>query len=127
MLQIEFNISTLVNYFKKLDKSLVTKVVSEALSTVALEFKRDVLPHTPRDKGQLLNSWKVQKKDLTIEEGYTEIYAMYQEMGKRADGTHVIRNRPAGGKTFFMKSTIEENTKKYIKMYEDLVFKKLFK
>ena len=126
MLQINFETKTLEAFFKGINKATVSKAVNIAITKVVLEFKKDVLPNTPRDKGQLLNSWKVEKKDLTIEAGYDEIYAMYQEMGMRQDGSHVIVNRPAGGKTFFMKETIDENAQKYLDMYEELVFKQLF-
>ena len=131
MLQIKNTFNTelkkLAKYFKDLDKATISKAVNIAISKVALEFKRDVLPFTPRDKGELLNSWEVKKNNLSIEEGYTEVYAMYQEMGMRQDGTHVIRNRPAGGKTYFMKETLDENRNKYLKMYEETVFNLLFK
>jgi len=121
------DIAKLEKWFKNLDKATISRAVNFALSKIILEFKRDVLPNTPRDKGQLLNSWEVSKKELSVEAGYNEIYAMYQEMGMRQDGTHIIRNRPAGGKTYFMKETLDENLQKYYKIYEEETFKQLFK
>lgn len=36
-------------------------------------------------------------------------YAAYQNRGMRADGTHVIRNRPHGGQTGFLTETMADS------------------
>jgi hypothetical protein len=60
-----------------------------------------------------------------LEAGYNIIYAMYQHQGRRADGSHIIRNRPAGGETFFLKTTLDRNGQKYIDLFEKIVFAEL--
>lgn len=125
MYSLEFNTTAFEPQFSGLgDSSKVSKAVKYALSKVALQFKKDVTPHVPRGTGELLNSYKVESKDLTLEMGFDIIYAMYQEQGMRRDGTYIIRNRPAGGKTHFTKETIEDGADKYLKMFENEFYKK---
>lgn len=121
--------------FKELSQNLKTlanpnqtrKAVNYALSKVALEMRKDVIPRVPRDTGELVNSWEVQKTDDYIEAGFNLIYAQYQHQGMRADGTYIIRNRPAGGETYFFKNSINANLKKYFDIFEEEVFKQLLK
>lgn len=99
--------------------ALLLKAVSFALSKVAKELRTDVIPDTPRALGDLVNSWRVEKrsKDL-IEVGYDIIYGAYQERGSRFDGSHKIENRPAGGKTGFLTKNIDDNLQKYYDIFE---------
>lgn len=93
--------------------------VNKALKKVALQIRIDTRPSVPNDTSELENSWEIDEISFDdLEVGYNIIYAMYQHQGRRADGTHIIRNRPAGGKSFFLKETIDSNLAKYYKMFE---------
>jgi len=114
----------LQDMFKSLgDERFMLKAVSHALSVVAKQIRSDVIPNTPRDTGDLLNSWRIEKqKDNLIEVGFDIIYAAYQERGMREDGTKVIQNRPAGGKTRFLGDTVDDNLEKYYAIFNREVF-----
>jgi hypothetical protein len=108
------------------NKSRVRVAVKYALSKVAIQMRKDSIPLVPRDTGELVNSWRVDKGADWIEVGYDIIYAMYQHQGMRADGTHIIRNRPAGGQSFFLKEPLDSNLQKYFDIFEKEVFTRLF-
>lgn len=102
----------------------VVKRIPKALEKVAEQIRIDSRDKVPQDTRELVNSWTVEKKgNLTLQAGYDIVYAMYQHQGRRADGTHIIRNRPAGGETFFLKSTIDSNLQKYFDLFEKEIFK----
>lgn len=102
----------------------VVKRIPKALEKVAEQIRIDSKDKVPQDTRELVNSWTVEKKNnLTLQAGYDIVYAMYQHQGRRADGTHIIRNRPAGGQSFFLKSTIDTNLQKYFDLFEKEIFK----
>lgn len=112
--------------FKELETNLsrlsspafINSIAKEALHVVAKQIQKDSKPLVPKDTKDLVNSWKVENSGtLSLEAGYDIIYAMYQHQGVRSDGTHIIRNRPAGGESFFLKKPIDRNLKSYYKMY----------
>jgi hypothetical protein len=128
MLQLNLDLGVLDKELRRLgSKAELRKAVNVGLARVALELKRDSIKGVPRDKGDLLNSYKVEKKGDYLLAGYNIIYAMYQHQGRRSDGSYIIQNRPAGGRTYFLKLAIDENFKKYIDLFEITVFKQLFK
>jgi hypothetical protein len=127
MITIQVDLKPLKKEFAKINKQTITRAVSKAISKVVLQIKKDVNPRVPRATGDLLNSWEVQKKDsLTVEAGFNIIYAQYQHQGMREDGTYIIRNRPAGGETYFLKKSVDANLQKYFDMYEEIILKELF-
>lgn len=75
-------------------------------------------PKTPYATGDLANRTKRQVLGLHGEARWEVVYAGYQERGARADGSHRITNRPAGGQSWFAKAGAEavaNNTAKYFK------------
>lgn len=121
--------------FKKLSESILLasskrellKAVSLGLAKIASELKSDVIPKTPKETEELINSWREEEQsdDLLIV-GFDIIYAAYQERGKRFYGTHIIVNRPAGGETGFMKNAIDENLERYYDLFAETVFDYIF-
>lgn len=112
MMQMK-GIKELGRSLKRLSRSRVSNADLEAVAT---EFKKDVEPRVPNDKGELLASWNTY---LTGNDGYFGFdaeHGSYQNQGRRKDGTRVIRNRPAGGETYFMQNTLENNRDKYAKI-----------
>lgn len=114
----EIDYKELLQQFSLFNKREVSTAVNKALSKVAIQIRRDSINKVPRAKGGLINSWKVEKSDLTIEMGYDIIYAMYQHQGRRADGTHIIRNRPAGGQSYYLSEPLNQNLDKYFELFE---------
>jgi hypothetical protein len=125
MLSFKLDFKDLKSWIDKQPK-LVDKACLNALYKVAEQIEKDTKPDVPLDTKELVDSYTIEKKGkLTIEAGYDIVYAMYQHQGRRADGTHIIRNRPAGGKTFFLKSNLDKNAQKYIDLFAEIVFKEL--
>ena len=107
------------------DKQTITKNYKKALYTVAKQINNDSKSKVPQDTLDLLNSWVIKWKGDDLLAGYDIIYAMYQHQGRRADGTHIIRNRPAGGQSFYLSTTLTANVKKYYKLFEREFFKNI--
>lgn len=109
MLKYSFDLSDFNNYMGGLNRQ-TEKAVSKALDDVVEVVYNLARPNVPHDTGDLLDSWRVEiRSELEVLAGYDTVYAMYQHQGRRKDGTHIIRNRPAGGKSFFLKKAIDEN------------------
>jgi len=125
MLSIKIDFKKLKTWLTKQPR-LIDNAVEKALIKVAKQIQTDTFPKVPNDTSELVNSWRTENQGkLTLLAGYNIIYAMYQHQGRRADGTHIIRNRPAGGQTFFLKKTIDTNLQKYFDLFERTVFKLL--
>ena len=62
----------------------------------------------PHDSGDLIGSSGTIPQGLEGTVYYDADYAPYQHEGQRKDGSHVIRNRPAGGESYFLKSVVED-------------------
>lgn len=125
MLQFNLDFKDLKVWLDK-QPALMDKACLKGLYAVARQIEKDTKPDVPTDTTELVDSYVIeQKSKLTLQAGYDIIYAMYQHQGRRADGTHIIRNRPAGGKTFFLKSNIDKNFNKYIDLFAKVVFKEL--
>lgn len=122
MLQLQAKLDTkdLVSYFDRVaNKRNINRAIRKALAKIGIEVRRKVMPKTPRDKGGLINSWKVESEDLSIEMGFDIVYAMYQHQGRREDGSHIIVNRPAGGETYFLKNAMDENYKTIMDIFTE--------
>lgn len=104
---------------KSIKGQFFDRAVRKALDKVSDQLLEDMKPDVPRDTGDLLGSWKKEyPRPLTVRAGLDIVYAMYQHQGRRQDGSRIIRNRPAGGKTFFMKIAVDKNYEKYVKLYK---------
>lgn len=127
MIQFNIDFTKVAKTLKKLSsKKTIQEIHYEALIEVVKQMKLDVKDLTPIDTRELYDSWEAQKiNDYGLEAGFNIIYAMYQHQGRRADGTHIIRNRPAGGETFFLKKTIAKNLDDYYQLYTEKIKKKL--
>jgi adenylyl- and sulfurtransferase ThiI len=109
-------------------KSKVEKAVYNALVKTAKKLHTLLKKKTPFGTGELYKSFKIEKQNNTsLQAGLNSVYAMYQEMGRRADGTHIIRRRPAGGETNYFKNTIDENSKELFKTFEEELANELLK
>lgn len=129
MLSYQIDFKELEKFLKKnQDKKKVKEAVLYALNKVALAIRSDVIPRTPRGVGDLVNSWRVEKKmDDYLEIGFDIIYAAYQERGKREDGSYVIQNRPGGGETGYLQNTIDENLDSYYDLFINEFFNRLWR
>ena len=109
MLKYNFDMSDFWGKMNRMDRE-TKRAVSKALDDTVEMVYDLVLPNLPHDTGDLMDSWKVEIKNMVERQaGFDTDYAMYQHQGRSKDGTHIIRNRPAGGKTFFLKKAIDEN------------------
>lgn len=123
---LQFDTKEFNKLFNNLTGSKLDKSINKALKKVASQIQTDTKPHVPNDTSDLLNSWEIDEISFNeIDAGYNIIYAMYQHQGRREDGTHIILNRPAGGKSFFLKETIDQNLQKYFDMFEKEFFNNL--
>jgi hypothetical protein len=89
------------------------------LRMMADDIVRQSEPMTPRDKGNLRRDVLRQVLGLNGKIEWRKAYASYQERGKRADGTRVIRNytTPGTGAGFARKGVEKgiKNTQKVAK------------
>jgi len=123
---LQFDTKEFNKLLNNLNGSKLDKSINKALKKVVNQIQIDTKPHVPNDTSDLLNSWEIDEIRFNeIEAGYNIIYAMYQHQGRREDGTHIILNRPAGGKSFFLKETIDQNLQKYFDMFEKEFFNNL--
>lgn len=127
MLSLNIDFSTVITKLKSISPSKIKKAYKIALLTVAEEINKVTKDGVPNDTGELLKSWEVWELEDSVEAGYNIIYAMYQHQGRREDGTHIIRNRPAGGRTYFLKLGIDENRDKLFDLYEQTFITELLK
>lgn len=122
-IKVDLDARDFQTYLKSIkNKKRIEKIIQKSLAKVGIFTRRSVIPKTPRDSGDLLNSWKVKSKYLSIEVGFDIVYALYQHQGMREKGTHIIINRPAGGETYFLKNAINENINKITAMFEQALF-----
>lgn len=124
---LKINTKPFLKYFKTaFSNKNIEPACYKALVKVAKQIRKDTYSSVPNDTSELEQSWEIERQSHTeIDAVYNIIYAMYQHQGRRADGTHIIRNRPAGGKSFFLKDTVDRNLKKYFDLFEEEFFKNL--
>ena len=85
------------------------KMIENALCETGYEIFQRAEPKLPHKSGALKSSEiVVVNSPSNVDAGYNMEYAGFQEKGVRMDGTHVIKNRPAGGQSHFMASTLIE-------------------
>ena len=99
---------------KELDKLSESKV-QKVMKSVSKQVLADMRVVTPYDTGQLYKSYFYKKTgEYKAEFGLNIEYAAYQHEG--GDSTRTIKNRPAGGETYFMLNTINKNYDNYLKI-----------
>ena len=108
---------------KKINKSLSQKSAMRAIRSgfhrIGKQLHQDSKTRVPNDTGELYNSFNYLIDGDTLEAGFNTEYAMYQHRGMRADGSHIIENRPAGGETGFLNNTLESEIGGYIDIIQD--------
>jgi len=110
------------------DRVVSSSVISDVIDKVVKQLFQDVQKDVPQDTKALVRSWKKQKYGSTSWlAGFDIIYAAYQHRGRRYDGTRVIKNRPAGGKTGFLKDNFDKNFEKYKQLYIKEIMKYAFR
>lgn len=89
---------------------------SLGLRRATSDFRKLARPKTPLKTGDLANRGLQQVLGLFGKVTWDVVYAQYQERGSRADGSHVIRNRPSGGQAHFAENTakvVAQSGRKY--------------
>lgn len=80
---------------------------SLGIRNATTDFRRIARSKTPFKTGDLANRVLEQVLGLSGTVAWQVVYAPYQERGRRADGSHVIRHRPGGGQTGFARTTAQ--------------------
>ena len=127
MLELKLDFTTVLQNLGYLqNESAINEAVKKSLLKVAKQIQIDVKDKTPQDTLELLNSWTEEWDNLDLLAGYDIVYAMYQHQGRKwKDGTHIIKNRPAGGETFFYRKTLAQNLENYITLFEQTFFENI--
>lgn len=81
----------------------------DALRKVGNEVLRLSEIEVPFKTGHLQNTGSVHEGDDEVIVGYNTQYAAYVHEGKRADGTHVIKNYSNGRKGHYLRDPIQHN------------------
>ena len=115
-------------FFPLVEKK-IPKSTQKGLTNAAFELLRDAdheAPQTPTMLKDLKGSRKIEKPkiksgEISIEVGYTSVYAAYQHEGERKDGTHKVKNYTTdkgasqpGPK--FLQTKMVRHKKKYIEI-----------
>jgi hypothetical protein len=108
-------------------KLAVKKIVLNTLEDVGNELLRRADLRVPHKEGILKDSGIVIKESDAVLVGYDSEYASYQHQGVRQDGTRIIKNRPGGGETFWLKNTADENLDELMKVAQDEIVNELKK
>jgi phage gpG-like protein len=95
--------------YLKLGKLTANHLLKNALVDVGDLVLKLADKKVPVAEGILKSSGTVIKQDRDVLVGYNQEYAAFQHQGVRKNGSRIIRNRPGGGESFFLTSTIEEN------------------
>jgi hypothetical protein len=95
--------------YMKLGKLTADHILKNALVDVGDLVLKLADKKVPVAEGILKSSGTVIKEANQVLVGYNEEYAMYQHQGVRKDGSRIIRNRPGGGESFFLTSTVQDN------------------
>ena len=121
-MKVTINTSDVEKGLKKFLGSL-DEGIDDGLEKVARKIQGDAYDKVPNDTGELVRSYKYFVRFGEMEAGYDVEYAEYQHRGSRRDGTHIIRNRPAGGQSDFLYETVEQN----IDDYNDTILNEIIK
>ena len=102
----------------------------EAAAPIALErgaehIRTVAVSRTPNRTGGLANSAGVtvygSGLDCYAEVKYPGPFAAYQNRGMRATGDYIIRNRPAGGMTGFLSTTMVDQREAVLQIIADTI------
>lgn len=100
-----------------------------ALARAAEHVRGVAVARTPNRSSHLAGSAGVTVTgagvDAVAEVKYPGPYAAFQNRGMRADGTHVIGNRPAGGQTGFLTDTMADQRDAALDIIADTVWQHL--
>jgi hypothetical protein len=106
---MNLTITGIEEIFAKFGKVINAGIVNNALHDTADKLLEISDTKVPVGEGQLKSSKTVQNTSNGVIAGYNEEYAGYQHQGRRMDGTRIVRQRPAGGQSFFLSSAVDEN------------------
>ena len=110
------NTKALVSELEKLAQQ--AKNPRKGLEAMAESIQKRSFGSVPYDRGDLRESWATENiSTYSLLAGYNIPYAMYQHQGRRADGTHIIQNRPAGGESFFLLKSIERYASEHVEAF----------
>jgi hypothetical protein len=118
-----------IDYEMRIDFSMFEAAI-EAAVPIALErggehVRAVAVARTPNATGHLAGSAGVavfgSGIDCYADVKYPGPYAAFQNRGMRADGTHVIRKRPAGGQTGFLTDTMIDQREPVLQIIADTI------
>lgn len=96
-----------------------------AIARAAEAVRGVAVARTPNQSGHLAGSAGVTTNGFgdTVNAliKYPGPYAAFQNRGMRADGTHAIRNRPAGGQTGFLTQTMQDQEQLALDVMADTI------
>jgi hypothetical protein len=124
---MNLTITGIEEIFAKFGKVLDAEIVNNALHDTADKLLEISDVKVPVGEGQLKSSKTVQSNiaDKSIIAGYNEEYAGYQHQGRRMNGTRIVRQRPAGGQSFFLSTALNENRSQLIELAGERITKQL--
>jgi phage gpG-like protein len=102
-------------------------IVQNALVDTGDQILRLSESKVPVAEGILKSSGTVVKDNKDVLVGYNQEYAAYQHQGVRKDGTRIITNRPGGGESFFLSSTVEQNKAPLVDFAKEQIQKQIQK
>jgi DNA primase large subunit len=117
-LKIEGLKKTLGN-LSQVERQMADIAYNKALESLGVKIGEISKDKVPVDKGQLKQSFSVQKVGNDWICGYNKVYAAYQHQGVRKDGSRIVINRPGGGESFFLSGPVQKNQTQLIKFLQE--------
>jgi phage gpG-like protein len=105
-------------------KAIIHEARNNALQDLGEKIGEISANKVPLDEGILRSTFTVQKSTTGKLVGYNTEYAAYQHQGVRADGTHIILNRPGGGESFYLTGPVKQNEKALKEFYKERLKKR---
>jgi hypothetical protein len=113
--------------YRNLGKLTAKNIYSNAIQDTAEKILELAEPKVPHEEGILESSKTIIKQNGDVLVGYNSEYASYQHQGVRKDGTRIIVNRPAGGESFFLTQTVQQNQNQLVEFTKERIKKQLEK
>lgn len=121
-MKLELNVEGADKIIKKIqamEKAAVGRAYDKAIQDVGEKIGEVTESGVPVDKGQLKQAFVVTKVGGEWVVGYNTQYAAYQHQGRRKNGSRIVRNRPGGGRTYFLTLAIQENSTALLNFFKE--------
>lgn len=102
-------VKQILSNLDEVEKQMVDIAYNKALQELGAKIGEITQDKVPVEEGILKSTYTVQNINGGWVCGYNTEYASFQHQGMSKDGTHIIKNRPGGGESFFLSGPVQAN------------------